>query len=257
MQQQKDIFSVEEKIVLITGSSRGLGFTFARAFGMKGAKIILNGRDATTLEQAAKSLEALGMQVFTSVFDVFDESSVKKEINRIEKKIGPIDVLINNAGINKRAPLEQLSLKDWNDVLRVNLTGAFIVSREVVQRMIPRESGKIINICSLMSEVGRPTTAPYAASKGGIKMLTKAMTVEWAKYNIQVNGIGPGYFITEMTQKLADDREFDSWIRNRTPAGRWGDPNELTGTAIFLASEASSFVNGQVIYVDGGLLAGI
>lgn len=253
----KNIFSVEEKIILITGSSRGIGFTLARAFGANGAKVILNGRDKTTLSQSVKSLETLGYQVYTSEFNVYDESHVQKEVNRIEKTIGPIDVLINNAGIQKRAPLESLSLDDWNDVLKVNLTGAFIASREVVKRMMMRESGKIINICSLMSEIGRTTTAAYAASKGGLKMLTRAMTVEWAKYNIQVNGIGPGYFITEMTQKLADDKDFGSWLKKRTPAGRWGDPDELTGIAIFLASDASSFVNGQVIYVDGGLLAGI
>lgn len=257
MINSKNIFSVEEKIVLITGSSRGIGFTLAKAFGAAGAKVILNGRNNTTLCQAAKSLETLGYQVYTSVFDVFDENKVQREINRIEKNVGPIDVLINNAGIQRRAQLEALSLKDWEEVLKVNLTGAFITSREAVKRMLNRESGKIINICSLMSELGRQTTGAYAASKGGLKMLTKAMTVEWAKYNIQINGIGPGYFITEMTQKLADDENFDSWLKSRTPAGRWGDPDELTGTAIFLSSDASSFINGQVIYVDGGLLAGI
>ncbi len=251
------IFDVEEKIVLITGSSRGIGFTLARAFASVGAKVILNGRTQLTLDQAYASLTALGFQVFTSCFDIDDEQAVKGGINRIEKNIGPIDILINNAGIQRRHPLENCPLDQWEEVLRTNLTGAFMVSKAVVQRMMARESGKIINICSLMSEVGRPGTGPYAASKGGLRMLTRAMAVEWAKYNIQVNGIGPGYFLTEMTHPLADDPDFDQWIKGRTPAGRWGNPDELAGAAIFLASGASSFVNGQIIYVDGGLLAAI
>ncbi len=253
----KRIFDVEEKTVLITGSSRGIGFTLARAFGSLGARVILNGRSSLPLEQACSSLKALGHQAYTSRFDVDDQETVVKEINGIEKSIGPIDVLINNAGINRRHPLESCPLDEWEEVLRTNLTGAFIVSRAVVKRMIARESGKIINICSLMSELGRTSTGPYAASKGGLKMLTRAMAVEWAKYNIQINGIGPGYFLTEMTQNLADDKDFDEWIKGRTPAGRWGNPDELAGAALFLASEASSFVNGQIIYVDGGLLSAI
>jgi len=251
------IFNIEEKIVLITGSSRGIGFTLARAFASLGARVIMNGRTHTTLEQASRSLNALGYQTSTSLFDVFDKEAVEKEINRIEKNTGPVDILINNAGIQRRHPLEKCPLDEWEEVIRTNLTGAFVVSQAVVQRMIARESGKIINICSLMSELGRYTTGSYAASKGGLKMLTKAMTVEWARYNIQINGIGPGYFLTEMTHKLADDKNFDDWIRGRTPAGRWGNPDELVGAAVFLASGASSFVNGQIIYVDGGLLSTI
>ncbi len=251
------IFNIEEKIVLITGSTRGIGFTLARAFSSVGARVILNGRTETALHQAAASLKALGYPVDISLFDVYDQKGVENEINRIEKKIGPIDVLVNNAGIQRRYPLENCPLEEWEEVLRTNLTGAFVVSGAVVRRMIARESGKIINICSLMSELGRTSTGAYSASKGGLKMLTKAMAVEWAGYNIQINGIGPGYFLTEMTQKLADDPDFDHWIKSRTPAGRWGNPEELAGAALFLASDASSYVNGQIIYVDGGLLSAI
>ncbi len=249
------IFNLEKKSVLITGSTRGIGFTLARAFASVGAKVILNGRNRITLEQASASLNALGYQTFISQFNVDDRGSAEKEIARIEKSIGHVDILINNAGIQRRHPLEDCPLDEWEEVLKTNLTGAFIVATAVVRSMIARESGKIINICSLMSELGRTSTGPYAASKGGLKMLTRAMAAEWAKYNIQVNGIGPGYFLTEMTRKLADDPEFDKWIKSRTPAGRWGNPDELAGAAFFLASGASSFVNGQIIYVDGGLLS--
>jgi len=178
-------------------------------------------------------------------------------VESIEKEIGGIDILVNNAGIQRRHPLENFPDKDWNDLIHTNLSGAFFVRKAVVKGMISRRSGKIINICSMQSEVGRPSIAPYAAAKGGLKMFTRAMTVEWAKYNIQINGLGPGYLITDMTRPLAEDPKFDAWIKGRTPAGRWGDPVELVGTAIFLASEASNFINGQIIYVDGGILAGI
>ena len=251
------MFSLKGKTALITGSSRGLGLTIARGLGKAGAKIILNGRNKESLIQAQKICMKNGIATNYSVFDVFDENQVRDEINRIEKESGGIDILVNNAGIHKRKLLVEMTLEDWKSVLDVNLTGAFIATREVVKGMIERKSGKIINICSLMSEVGRETTGNYTASKGGLKMLTKAMAVEWAKYNIQVNGIGPGYFLTELTKPLAENPEFNSWLTKRTPAGRWGDPQELIGTAVFLASEASDFINGQIIYVDGGFLASV
>jgi len=251
------MFSLNRKTALITGSSRGLGLTIAQGLGKAGAKIILNGRNKDSLIEARKKCAQNGITADYSIFDVFNEKQVRDQIDHIEKESGGIDILINNAGIHKRRPLVEMTLEEWQSVLDVNLTGAFLTSREVVQGMIKRRYGKIINICSLMSEVGRETTGNYTASKGGLKMLTKAMAVEWAKFNIQVNGIGPGYFLTELTKPLAENPEFNSWLKKRTPAGRWGNPDELIGTAVFLASEASNFVNGQVIYVDGGLLASV
>jgi gluconate 5-dehydrogenase len=188
---------------------------------------------------------------------VTDASSVERGVAAVERDAGPIDILVNNVGIQRRAPLEAMDESAWREVIDVNLTSAFLVTRRVVRGMIERQRGKIINICSLMSEIGRPTTANYAAAKGGLKMLTRAMAVEWARHNIQANAIGPGYFLTEMTQPLAADPKFDAWIRSRTPAGRWGRPEELVGAAVFLASSASDFVNGQIIYVDGGVLAAL
>jgi gluconate 5-dehydrogenase len=251
------MFSLQSKTALITGSSRGLGFTIAQGLGKAGAKIILNGRSKKSLIEAQKICAKKGIAAEYSIFDVFDENQVRDQINRIEKESGGVDILVNNAGIQKRKLLVEMTLEEWKSVLDVNLTGAFITTREVVKGMIQRRYGKIINICSLMSEVGRETTGNYSASKGGLKMLTKAMAVEWAKYNIQVNAIGPGYFLTDLTKPLAENPDFNSWLKRRTPAERWGDPQELTGTAVFLASEASNFVNGQVIYVDGGFLASV
>jgi gluconate 5-dehydrogenase len=251
------MFDLKDKIALITGSSRGLGLTFAKGLGKAGAKVVLNGRNRETLDTAAKELTDQGIVARISLFDVNDEPTVVSEVQRIEKEIGPIDILINNAGLNIRHKLSDMPLEDWKTVLDINLTGAFLLSREVSRGMIERKSGKIINICSMMSELGRPTTPAYAAAKGGLKMFTKALTVELAQYNIQVNGIGPGYFKTVMTEPLYSDEKFDAWICGRTPAGRWGDPEELIGTAVFLASEASNFVNGQIIYVDGGILAAL
>jgi gluconate 5-dehydrogenase len=189
--------------------------------------------------------------------DVTKEEQIRGNIPLIEEEVGPIQILVNSAGIQKRGPLETIEESVWREVIDINLTGVFLTSKHVAQKMIARKSGKIINICSLMSEFGRSTIGPYAAAKGGVKMLTKAMAVEWAKYNIQVNAIGPGYFLTEMTHPLAEDPKFDAWIRSRTPAGRWGDPVELVGTAVYLASSASDFVTGQIIYVDGGIFAAL
>ncbi len=247
------LFDISGKTVLITGSTRGIGFELARGFGKAGARVIINGTNENNLKKALSILSNEGIEAYGTLFDVTDRLQIEEQVNYIKGNIGIVDILVNNAGVQIRAPLENFNLSDWEKIISVNLTGVFLVSQCFVKDMIERKAGKIINICSLQSELGRPTIAPYAASKGGVKMLTKAMAAEWAKFNIQVNGIGPGYFITDMTRKLADDEKFDSWIKNRTPAGRWGDVKELVGAAIFLASDASSFINGQVLYVDGGL----
>ncbi len=251
------LFDLTGKTALITGSSQGLGLTLARGLGQAGARIVLNGRSAEKLKKAVTSLAQDGLDAHGCAFDITNADEIGKKVRFLEEEIGSIDVLVNNAGIQRRGPLETFEESTWREILETNLTGTFLITREVVRGMIARRSGKIINICSLQSELGRSTIAPYAASKGGVKMLTKAMAIEWGKYNIQVNGIGPGYFITEMTRPLAEDPKFDAWLRSRTPAGRWGDPAELIGTAVFLASNASSFVNGQIVYVDGGILSAL
>jgi gluconate 5-dehydrogenase len=195
--------------------------------------------------------------VATAAFDVTDGEAVAAALARVEAEVAPIDILVNNAGIQRRAPLLEMTEGQWREVLETNLTSAFLVARVVAPRMIARGRGKIINVCSLMSEVGRPTTGNYAAAKGGLRMLTRAMAVEWARHNLQINGIGPGYIVTELTRPLVENPEFNRWICERTPAGRWGRPDELVGAAVFLAAPASDFVNGQIVYVDGGLLAAI
>jgi gluconate 5-dehydrogenase len=253
-------FSLDKKIALITGSSRGLGLVMAKGLASAGATIILNCRSTNEekLCQVVEQFKKGGIQnVHGYTFDITKKNDICRQVKKIEKEVGPIDILVNNAGVQRRKPLEEFDESVWKEVIDINLTGAFLTSQQVVVGMIKRKSGKIINICSLQSELGRETIAPYAAAKGGLKMLTKAMAVEWAKYNIQINGIGPGYFITDMTRALVDNKEFNQWIINRTPARRWGDPEELVGALIFLSSEASNFVNGQIIYVDGGILAGI
>ncbi len=247
------LFDLTGKVALITGSSRGIGFTLAKGLREAGATIILNGRNEERLRDASKELGG----VYYVCFDVTDRDGVKDGIEEVVKKYGGIDILVNNAGIQIRSPLEEFNENDWDRILDVNLKGAFIVSKYVVRGMISRREGKIINICSLMSEVSRPTVAPYTASKGGLRMLTRAMAVEWGRYNIQTNGIGPGYIVTEMTKPLIAREDFDRWVKSRTPAGRWGYPEELIGTVVFLASKASDFVNGQIIYVDGGILASL
>lgn len=252
-----DIFNLTGKTALITGSSRGLGLVLARGLGKAGARLLLNGKDEGRLIQAVKKLKEEGLDVYGYPFDITKKDQIFKQVSNIENEIGSVDILVNNAGIQRRKPLEEFEEEVWREVIDTNLTGSFLVSQQVIKGMIKQKSGKIINICSLQSELGRATIAPYAAAKGGLKMLTKAMTVEWAKYNIQINGIGPGYFITEMTRPLSENKEFDQWLKNRTPAHRWGNPEELVGSIIFLASSASNFINGQIIYIDGGILAAI
>ena len=250
----KNLFDLKNARVLVTGSNGGIGLTIAKGLAEHGAKIILNGRDQQKLEQAAQSLRVQGFGIEISRFDVTSETEVQAAILEISDR-GQIDVLVNNAGIQRRVSLEKLSLETWNEVLTTNLTSAMLVSRAVAQGMMKRKSGKIINICSLMSDVGRTTTGAYTAAKGGLKMLTKAMCADWAQHNLQINAIGPGYFATEMTKPLVENPEFNAWVVGRTPAKRWGNPEELIGAAVFLSSQASSFVNGQIIYVDGGMLA--
>jgi len=252
-----NIFSIAGKTALVTGATGALGKAFASGLAQHGAKVILSGRNKEKLEAKVQELKNDGFDAYAYVFDVTSSEQVNVAVQEIEQKIGPIDILVNAAGIQVRAPLDKFKDEDWNKIIGVNLTGTYIVAKAVVQSMIKRKSGKIINIGSVQNELGRPTIAPYAASKGGLKMLTKGMAVDWAKYNIQVNGIGPGYFKTEMTRELYENPEFDAWLRSRTPSNRWGNPNELIGALLFLASDASSYINGQMIYVDGGLLASV
>ena len=253
------LFSLEGKLALVTGSSRGLGLAIATALAAAGAKVIINGRNEAALAECLEKLRKDFGNVHVSAFDVTHEVSVDKAISEIETNHGIIDILVNNAGMIKRVPAVDMSVADWEEVVRMDLTSPFIISKRVAKSMITRGAGgKIINICSMMSEIGRGTVSAYAAAKGGLKMLTRNLAVEWAKYNIQVNGIGPGYFATELTKAIrVDGNPFNEFIKRRTPAGRWGDPSDLAGAAVFLASSASNFVNGQIIYVDGGLLAAL
>jgi gluconate 5-dehydrogenase len=248
-------FGVTGRIALVTGSRQGIGRTLASGLARAGATVVLNGRDQAALEIAAEELRSDGHTVHTAAFDVTDAEASNEAVKRIEADIGPIDILVNNAGIQIRAPIAEFDLGDWDRLLATNVTSVFQVGRAVAAGMTARQRGKIINICSVQSELARPTIAPYAASKGAVKMLTKAMCAEWAGSGIQVNGLGPGYYVTPLTQALVDDPEFDGWLRGRVPAGRWGDPEDLVGATIFLASAASDYVNGHILYVDGGLLS--
>jgi gluconate 5-dehydrogenase len=250
-----ELFSLKGKNALITGGTQGLGFDIAKGLGEAGARVILNARKADKLTEGVEKMRAFGIQTEGSLFDTTKSEEIIPAIDTIEKEIGPIDILVNNAGIIKRTPLEDMEDSDFQMVLDTNLSGVFKVSKAVAKKMIARKEGKIINMCSMMSALGRQNVGAYAASKGGLKMLTQNMCAEWAVHNIQINGIGPGYYITELTKPLVDDEKFNSFIINRTPARRWGLPHELAGAAVFLASKASNFVNGQVIYVDGGILA--
>ncbi len=250
-------FDLSGKTALITGATHGLGMAMAKALGQAGATIVFNGHSSRErVDNAVKQYAEAGIDARGYLFDVTKEEEVSDYIQKIEKEVGPIDILVNNAGIIKRIPLTEMSVAQWEEVIRVDLTSPFIVSKAVVPGMIQRKNGKIIHVCSMMSELGRDTVAAYAAAKGGLKMLTRNMATEWAQHNIQVNGIGPGYFATSQTAPLrVPGNPFHEFIINRTPAGRWGDPDELGGPIVFLASEAADFVNGQILYVDGGMLA--
>jgi len=253
-----NLFDLSGKRALITGGTHGLGMAMAKGIGHAGATIIVNDISEEKLTTAIKQYAEAGIQARGYLFDVTNDEAVKKAIDTIEKEVGPIDILINNAGIIKRIPMVEMEAKDFRSVIDVDLVAPFIVSKYVGQHMIKRKAGKVINICSMMSELGRDTVSAYAAAKGGLKMLTRNMATEWAKHNIQVNGIGPGYFATEQTAPIrVNGHPFNDFIISRTPAGRWGNPDDLIGTAVFLSSAASNFVNGQIIYVDGGILATI
>ena len=250
------LFDLSGRTALVTGSTRGLGNAIARGLGDAGASIVLNGRSAQAVTDAASALRADGYTVLEAAFDVTSEDDVARTFERFDAEGLAIDILVNNAGIQHRQPMVELALADWQRVIDTNLNAAFLVGREAAKRMIARgRGGKIINIASLTSEAARATVAPYTAAKGGIKMLTRSMAAEWAKFNIQANAIGPGYILTEMNTALIENPEFDAWVKASNPAGRWGKPEELAGTAVYLASDASSYVNGQVIYVDGGWLS--
>ena len=250
-----NLFDLNGKTALITGSSRGLGRAFADGLAGAGAAVILNGTDAGRLESAAAEMRAAGHDVRTAAFDVTDEAAIVAAFDGFDADGIAIDILINNAGIQFRKPMLELATEDWRRVIDTNLTAAFIVGREAAKRMVKRGAGKIINIGSLTSELARATIAPYTVAKGGIKMLTKAMAAEWGEHGIQANAIGPGYMLTDMNEALISNPQFDAWVKGRTPARRWGKPAELAGTAIYLSSAASNYVNGQIIYADGGMIS--
>jgi gluconate 5-dehydrogenase len=248
-------FQLNGKLALVTGSSAGIGFALARALGQAGAHVVINGRNAQKVTAAAQTLKDEGLTVSESVFDVTNAQSVTAAVQQIETQVGAIDILVNNAGMQIRGPLHEYKDEDWHTLMRTNLDSVYFVGKTVAQQMIPRGHGKIINICSVQSELGRPGIAPYTASKGAVKMFTKGMAIDWGQFGIQVNGIGPGYFKTELNQKLVDDPQFSSWLVGRTPSRRWGEVEDLGGAAVFLASDASKFVNGHILYVDGGVTA--
>lgn len=249
------LFSLKGRTALVTGSSRGLGRAMAEGLAAAGATVVLNGTDKDRLSQAADAMTAAGHAVVAAPFDITDEAAIIAAFEGFDAAGIAIDILVNNAGIQLRKPMVELSTAEWRTVLEVNLTSAFVVGREAAKRMIPRGYGKIVNIGSLTSELARATVAPYTVAKGGIKMLTRAMAAEWAASGIQANAIGPGYMLTDMNRALIDNPDFDAWVKGRTPARRWGRPEELIGTVVYLASSASDYVNGQIVYVDGGMLA--
>ncbi len=250
-------FSLEGRLALVTGSSQGIGLALARGLGEAGAALVLNGRDTDKLAAAAAGLREAGITVHERAFDVTDSKAVTEAVGAIERDIGAIDILINNAGMQFRTPLEEFPEEAWHRLVKTNIDSVFFVGKAVANHMIPRKAGKIINICSVQSELGRYSIAPYTMTKGAVKMLTKGMCIDWGRYNLQINGIGPGYFNTPLNKALVEDPKFTEWVKGRTPAGRWGETDELVGAAVFLASPASSFVNGHVLYVDGGITAGL
>ena len=251
------LFDLTGRLALVTGASRGIGHAIAGGLAEAGAHVVLNGRDGKALEAARAGLAAAGHTVHAKSFDVTDAAAVARAVEEIEAGIGPIGILVNNAGMQYRAPLEDFPLDAWQRIVATNLTSVFVVGQAVARRMIPRGRGKIINIASVASELARPTIAPYTATKGGVRNLTKGMATDWARHGLQINAIGPGYFRTELNADLVADPVFTAWVEKRTPAGRWGTLDELIGAAVFLASDASSFVNGHVLYVDGGTTASL
>lgn len=249
------LFDLTGRTALVTGASRGLGRAIAEGLGGAGARIVVNGTDQARTSAAAAEMRAAGIDAIALAFDVTDEAAVAAAFAELDAQSVPVDILVNNAGIQFRKPIVELEAADWRRVIDTNLTACFLVGREAAKRMIPRGRGKIVNIGSLMSAVGRATIAPYAASKGAVRSLTQTMAAEWAQHGLQANAIGPGYMLTDMNQALIDNQDFNAWVIGRTPAKRWGRPEELIGAAVFLSSSASDYVNGQIIYVDGGMLA--
>jgi gluconate 5-dehydrogenase len=250
-------FDLSGRTALVTGSSAGIGFALARGLAGAGARVVLNARNEHKLQTAASQLRDEGATVFTAAFDVTSGEAVNAAIDGIETSVGPIDILVNNAGMQRRAPLDQFEEADWHELMKTNLDSVFLVGKAVARHMIARKRGKIVNICSVQSELGRPGIAPYTASKGAVKMLTKGMAIDWGPHGIQVNGLGPGYFKTELTDALVKNAEFTQWLVGRTPSRRWGDVEDLVGAAVFLSSNASNFVNGHILYVDGGVTAAL
>lgn len=253
------LFDLSGKVAVVTGATHGLGMAMAAGLASAGATLVINGNSSQEkIDKAVQTYRDMGFDAFGYKFNVTDEEQVVAAVEEIEKDHGAIDILVNNAGIIKRIPLLDMPLADFEEVIKTDLTGVFTMTRPIARKMVARRSGKIINICSMMSELGRNSVGAYAAAKGGLKMLTRNMATEWAKHNVQVNGIGPGYFATAQTEPIrVDGHPFNEFIINRTPAGKWGDPDDLQGATIFLASKASDFVTGQIVYVDGGILATI
>jgi gluconate 5-dehydrogenase len=251
------LFDLSGRRALVTGSNQGIGFALAKGLAEHGAQVVLNGRSKDKVDEAVGLLRKAGHRADGSVFDVTNGEAVKTAIDSIEAEIGTIDILINNAGMQFRTPLEDFPHDKWEELLRTNVSSVFYVGQAVARHMIKRGKGKIINIASVQSELARPSIAPYTATKGAVRNLTKGMCTDWAKYGLQVNAIAPGYFKTPLNQALMDNPEFTGWLEKRTPAGRWGDVDELVGAAVFLASDASSFVNGLMLHVDGGITASL
>jgi gluconate 5-dehydrogenase len=251
------LFDLTGRNALVTGSSKGIGLALAQALGAAGARVVLNARDVSRLDASAARLREQGLPVETAAFDVTDAAAVEAAVADIEARVGAIDILVNNAGMQHRAPFAEFPVEAWRLLSATNVDSVFLVGRAVARHMVARRRGKIINVCSVQSELARPGIAPYTATKGAVKMLTKGMAVDLGPHGIQVNGLGPGYFKTELTAALVADEPFSAWLAKRTPAGRWGDVHELAGAAVFLASDASSFVNGHILYVDGGITAGL
>ncbi|KQV66224.1 SDR family oxidoreductase [Rhizobium sp. Root1220] len=247
------LFDLKGRRALVTGSTQGIGYAMAKGLAEHGASIVLNGRDPERLEEAGARLRDLGHDVSTAAFDVTDAAAVATAVARTEDDVGPIDILVNNAGMQFRTPLEDFPVSKWEQLLATNITSVFLVGQAVARHMIKRGKGKIINIASVQSELARPGIAPYTATKGAVKNLTRGMCADWAKHGLQINAIAPGYFKTPLNQALVDNADFSHWLEQRTPAARWGEVDELIGAAVFLASDASSFVNGHTLYVDGGI----
>ena len=253
MPHANPLFDLSGRTALVTGSGQGLGLAMAAGLANAGARIVLNGRSEDRLQSSATALRDAGYEILLCPFDVTDYDAAAVAVDALEASGVAIDILVNNAGIQRRAPLENFTAKDWDDIMRTNIDSLFFVGQAVARHMIARGRGKIINIASVQSELARPTIAPYTASKGAVKNLTKGMCTDWAKHGLQINAIGPGYYATPLNQALVDDPDFDAWLKKRVPTGRWGRMEDLHGAAVFLASSASDFVNGQILYVDGGM----